>query len=127
MAIHDDYPGLTVEIIVDGKPLEECKDEEEEEVPKTTTRYIECRSGAEFGIRTTFKSPPFVSMSVLIRAHLDGELSAQNIAFDKRMVDTRIVNQTGSRWKDGTSWRQSNLAFSELELGKCYQAKLSTR
>jgi hypothetical protein len=57
MAIHDDYPGLTVEILVDGKPLAEYKDDEEEEVPKTTSRYGECRSGAEFAIRTTFTAP----------------------------------------------------------------------
>ncbi|KAI4652233.1 hypothetical protein J4E93_002432 [Alternaria ventricosa] len=41
MAIHADYPGLTVEIYVDGKPLEEYKNPEEEDVPKTTMRYVE--------------------------------------------------------------------------------------
>jgi hypothetical protein len=57
MAVHDDCPGLTAEILVGDEPLKEYKDAEEEETPKTTTRYIECRSGAEFVIRTSFESP----------------------------------------------------------------------
>ncbi|KAI4629252.1 uncharacterized protein J4E87_003514 [Alternaria ethzedia] len=57
MAIHADYPGLTVEIYVDGKPLEEYENEEEEDVPKTTTRYVECRSAALKSLGLIPRSP----------------------------------------------------------------------
>ncbi|KAI4932745.1 hypothetical protein J4E85_003145 [Alternaria conjuncta] len=55
MAIHADYPGLTVEIFVDGRPLEEYKNPEEKDVPKTTTQYVECRSAKEPLVTFQFK------------------------------------------------------------------------
>ncbi|KAI4655275.1 uncharacterized protein J4E79_008342 [Alternaria viburni] len=66
MAVHGDYPGLKVQIVVKGKPLDEYEHEEEEELPKTTTRYVECHSGAEFAIKTKFTSPfPRMDLSIV--------------------------------------------------------------
>ena len=48
MAIHKDRSGLTVEIVVGGKELEECEDEESVTGPNTIKTYVEAisQSGA---------------------------------------------------------------------------------
>ncbi|KAE8835145.1 hypothetical protein PTNB85_06478 [Pyrenophora teres f. teres] len=58
MAVHDDYPGITVQVIADGQPLKEYEPKDKEEPPKAITRYVESISGVEFAINTTF-TPPF--------------------------------------------------------------------
>ena len=52
MAILPAFPGLTVEILVNGVPLQEYDDEDEElESPNTIAEYIEARSGTQFSVR----------------------------------------------------------------------------
>jgi len=115
MAIHADYPGLTVEIYVDGKPLEEYKNPEEEDVPKTTTRHVECRSGAEFGIHTNFKAP-FTPMNMSIRAYLDGMDVSRRAVHKHEMLRTTYY-QRNTSWKDGTTMLASKFLFSDLSVG----------
>ena len=116
MAIHADYPGLTVEIYVDGKPLEEYKNPEEEDVPKTTTRYVECRSGAEFAIKTNFR-PPFAPMDITIGASLDGT-RVSNRAVHKQHIMKKTYNQSCTRWKEDGASYTSNFLFSDFAVGK---------
>ena len=117
MAIHADCPGLTVEIYVDGKPLEEYEHEEEEEnEPKTTTRYIECRSGAEFEIRTSFKSP-FIPMDIAIGSSLNGKLVHGIVVTKQNMLKTVAV-QSETNWGKRGSWRASKFRFSDLSIGR---------
>ncbi|KAI4960143.1 hypothetical protein J4E86_001763 [Alternaria arbusti] len=101
MAIHADYPGLTVEIYGDGKPLEEYKNLEEEDVPETTTRYVECRSGAEFAIRTKFTSP-FKPMDTSIVAYLDGTKVHSQVAQPPAML-TGVYDQSQHKWKENAA------------------------
>ncbi|KAI4696340.1 uncharacterized protein J4E88_000515 [Alternaria novae-zelandiae] len=114
MAIHTDYPGLTVEIYVDGKPLEEYEDSEEEDVPKTTTRYVECRSGAEFAIHTNFKAP-FTPMDTDLCVRLDGVIMSKFIVLKTEMF-MRPYDQSNTRWNDNGTWRASNFLFSDLSV-----------
>lgn len=115
MAIHADCPGLTVEIYVDGKPLEEYKNPEEKDVPKTATRYVECRSGAEFAIKTNFKAP-FTPVDTGIIAYLEGTKVHSQIAQPHEML-TRIYEQVETRWKEYGQWRASSFLFSDLSFG----------
>ncbi|KAI4666081.1 uncharacterized protein J4E78_003548 [Alternaria triticimaculans] len=115
MAVHADYPGLTVEIYVDGKPLKEYEHEEEEEnEPKITTRYIECRSGAEFEIRTSFKSP-FIPMDIAVGSSLNGKLVHGLVVTKKNMLKTVAV-QSETTWGERGSWRASKFRFSDLSI-----------
>ena len=115
MAIHADYPGLTVEIYVDGKPLEEYENSEEEDVPETTTRYVECRSGAEFAIHTNFNAP-FSPADIAVRCSVDGIRVNGKLAKKHQLFDrTYIQNET--HWKEGRKWRASRLLFSDLSIG----------
>jgi hypothetical protein len=115
MAVHDDCPGLTVEILVDGKPLEEYAYEEEDELPNTTTRYVECRSGTEFAINTNFKAP-FAPMEMSIRVYLDGAKMA-NLFARKHTMLGRTYTQSSTKWKESGEWRTSNFLFSDLRVG----------
>lgn len=86
MAIQDDTPGLEVVVCIDGKPLEEYDNDEEEEMKpgldpevmkyqaaRTVTKYIESVSDQGFVIQINL-GPPFkmdyacLSMDV----HIDG-------------------------------------------------------
>jgi hypothetical protein len=58
MAIHNNFPGLTVELVTDGSPLREYEIEEASPVPNTVMKYVEAEAGAEFAIRYSF-SPTF--------------------------------------------------------------------
>jgi len=115
MAVHADYPGLTVEIYVDGRPLKEYQHEEEEDTPKVATRYVECRSGAEFSIKTKFKAP-FKPMDTSIVAYLDGTRVHSQAAQPHEML-TRVYNQRQHEWKENGGWRASNFLFSSLDFG----------
>ncbi|RYN81352.1 hypothetical protein AA0120_g10047 [Alternaria tenuissima] len=114
MAIHNDYPGLTVQIICGGKPIEEhvYEEEEEEEESKTTTRYIESQSNAEFAIEATFR-PPFTPLDLTMHVHLDGVKVDGLIARKHRMLNRTYV-QSKTEWKEGQEWRASKFVLSDL-------------
>jgi hypothetical protein len=115
MAVHHDYPGLTVEILVDGKPLEEYENTDEEEQPKTITRYVECRSGAEFAITTKFRAP-FTPMDTQLRACLDVmKVDGKFVKKHGMLEGTHCQSKT--MWREGGSWLASNFVFSDLSIG----------
>lgn len=118
MAIHSDFPGVTVQVVVNDEPLEEYVNEEEEDPPKTLTRYIECQSGAEFAIKTSF-TENFDPTDMSLRAYLDGVMVSKWFVVKEDVTRPMGFVQASSRWKDGTKWYQSMFSFSELELGKC--------
>ncbi|KAF2849037.1 hypothetical protein T440DRAFT_534572 [Plenodomus tracheiphilus IPT5] len=45
------HPGIQAHVIVNGEPLVEFDDEDDEGVSNKVFKYIECQSGAEFAIR----------------------------------------------------------------------------
>lgn len=45
MAVLDNYPGLKVEVLVNGLPLQEYFDEDQEATPTTASNYVEATSG----------------------------------------------------------------------------------
>lgn len=118
MAIHNDYPGLTVQIICGGKPIEEhvYEEDEEREEPKTTIRYIECQSNTDFAIKTTFR-PSFAPLDLAIHVHLDGIKVNRLIVHKHQMLNETYV-QSATKWKEGQKWRASKFFFSGLNVGK---------
>ncbi|CAN9289328.1 unnamed protein product [Alternaria alternata] len=116
MAIHSDYPGLTVQIICGGKPIEEHVNEEDEErdEPKTTTRYVECQSNTEFAIKTTFR-PPFAPLDLAIHVHLDG-IKVNGLIVHKHQMLNETYVKSATKWKEGQKWRASKFVFSDLNV-----------
>ncbi|CAN9269677.1 unnamed protein product [Alternaria alternata] len=116
MAIHNDYPGLTVQIICGGKPIEEhvYEADEEREEPKTTTRYIESQSNAEFAIKTTFR-PPFAPLDLNVVVYLDG-IKVDGLIVHKHQMLNETYVQSATKWKEGQKWRASKFFFSDLNV-----------
>jgi hypothetical protein len=101
MAIQDHAPGLEVTVCVDGKPLEEYDNDEEEEMrqgldpevmkyqaARTVTKYIESVSDQEFIIQINL-APPFkmdcVSLSTSV--HIDGRKVASPLIMKSWNLD----------------------------------------
>ena len=116
MAVHDDYPGLTVQVVVNSEPLEEYKHDDEEELPKTTTCYIESKPGAEFAIKTSF-TPPFEACHILIGISLDG-IDVTGLG----VLERDIFHKSGhvgncTIWQKEDKWSKSGFCFSDLNIG----------
>jgi hypothetical protein len=63
MAIHPDYPGLTVEVVVDDLTLTEYIDDTEAPPTDTVVKYIEAVSGANFAIRFVVANSCFANVA----------------------------------------------------------------
>jgi hypothetical protein len=97
MAILESLPGLEVTVCMDGQPLEEYDDNEEEEVgetpvaqyqaAKTVSKYIESASEKEFSINITLGTAftmDFESLMAPIR--MDGKFVAGPVMLKKRYL-----------------------------------------
>ncbi|KAJ4319592.1 hypothetical protein N0V94_003825 [Neodidymelliopsis sp. IMI 364377] len=108
MAIHNNFPGLSVEIVTDGSPLREHDIEEASPTPNTVIKYVETEAGAEFAIRCSF-DPRFPNhKDVRFHALADGKFlrglvirkevlcsrAFYAIRYMKRVVDNEWVGQS---------------------------------
>ncbi|EDU47267.1 hypothetical protein PtrM4_088050 [Pyrenophora tritici-repentis] len=87
IAIQKDYPGVTVQVIANGRPLKEYEDEDEEGPSKSITRYVESTSGVEFAIKTTF-TPPFEESSEEEGKRLESSFCFSNLEIVEENHDT---------------------------------------
>jgi hypothetical protein len=56
MAVLKGARGIEVQVICDGRPLQEYNDPDVEEIPRVATRYVEAQTGKAFAIRLRFKN-----------------------------------------------------------------------
>ncbi|KAI4629254.1 uncharacterized protein J4E87_003516 [Alternaria ethzedia] len=115
MAIDPDHPGLEVTICVDGQPLPEYEDEDEDPAPKTTTKYIEARSDSHFSIVTEFK-PPFPT-----QYHVRSSLCIDGTGMDKALclredLFKKPFENTGIRRREGEQWVKQKFSFAKLNI-----------
>lgn len=111
MAVIDVLPGVEVTVDVDGNPLKEYEDRDEEEPEKTITRYVEAQSGKKFSIRVKCsKECKFKGDSITFRFYADGT-NADAIVLEKTSPD--YVCQGFE-----SHGRTSKFRFSTLETGK---------
>jgi hypothetical protein len=124
MAIHSEYPGLKAEIVIAGEALEEYDDDGEPQ-PKTTTKYIEARSGEHSGVRYTIPSSFFDNYGVKATIRIDGEDMHKSLFFHvkyKRCGVHNIFTSTSAAVVDGKT-KDQKFRFSELSRCKvCFLA-----
>lgn len=72
MAIHNDYPGLKVEIVVNGQALQEYEDKSDKANAKVVTRYVEARAGAAFSVVVSFEQPFQNNRGIAMHVLVDG-------------------------------------------------------
>lgn len=71
MAVLPHQPGVKVHVAINGSVMPEY-DDEEPEVPNTTTKYIEAISDAHFEVRFAFSYPFQTQHGVHVILYLDG-------------------------------------------------------
>jgi len=117
MAIIPDVPNVVVDIVVDGDPLPEYLDEDDDEAvtPNSTTKYVECVSGSRFGMRTDFVG--------LERQHLsDGDAIETAYYVDGQRVDGTVLYMPkklvhvhrAARYMEGGIWKEQEFSFADL-------------
>lgn len=123
MAIHPDFPGLKVEIVVQKKALQEHDDLDVCVDPMTTTRYLEAPSGAAFGMQYTFLEYFPVDRAVSMSMFVDGmRMQVLTSRAEKlRAVTTRLAHEHKTVL-DGV-WGAQKMHFSDLNTSK-YMADL---
>jgi len=117
MAIHPDYPGLTVSIEVAGQELVEYNDEEAPADSNTIVRYIEVRSGAEFVVRYTFAQPFPTKKDVRVSCKMDGTSVGRPLISRKGLFRATGYTFSGVRAKEGPGWVQRAFRFSDMNIG----------
>jgi len=102
MAIFDFLPGFEVTVNVDGEPLKEYNDNEDEIIPgevgkyqasKTVAKYIELVTGKGFTIKLSVGHP------YKMRDHLSFTIMADGVCIDRFLLLKQTYNIRGS-WKE---------------------------
>lgn len=119
MAIIPDVPHVSVDIVVDGRPLPEYLDEDDDDSisPTSTIRYVECVSGSHFQIRSDLTGMELKHLkrghAVTIDLYLDGKKvggSVKQFPLRNHAVSTR----SGVRYKEDGVWKERKFMFSNL-------------
>lgn len=137
MVILARVPGLEVEIVdCDHQPLnehesdenEQSQDAEEDLQTNETTRYIESKSGAKFGIRTTFSEAFGTEYGVRMEVRIDG-LAARKIILgpaDLHAHGGQYVCSYKHEYRNLKRYRR-DFQFADLEVGEYTLSSALTR
>lgn len=116
MAIHNNYPGLKVEIVVGGKALKEHEERKIMLRPNTVERYIEAEAGTEFAIKYSFDQSFSHDKDVSMTVFADGRIVKKPIHSETKL-SSGLSETIGEavRYFNGR-WQQQTLRFSELSI-----------
>jgi hypothetical protein len=118
MAVIKDIPGLKVEIIANGEPLQEYDDDEAENSATNVTRYIQVGSDRIFAIVVQFLDEYVATRGMRIEIRLDGvKVSATLLALNKLMREGGH-KFSGVSSKIGNRWNESKFTFMPFLIGK---------
>ena len=117
MAIIPNVPHVAVDILVDGKPLSEYLDEDDAKAvsSNSTTKYVECKSGSKFAIRTKIPGLEYrqVINSLEVVYYLDGKWVDSNVYNNPLMLDCVQV-QHAARYYENGNWKEREFMFADL-------------
>jgi hypothetical protein len=120
MAILRDQPGLKVEILVDGVPLQEYDYENEEIMPSVVTKYIEAKSGDNFTIRYTVLPQFHIKHALVVQSYLDGKSMVKRVFSEERIRKYASRTVTGVREAIAGKYYERKFCFSQLNTGQLY-------
>jgi hypothetical protein len=126
MAIHPDYPGLVADVVVNGRALDEHRDDESPD-PNTTSVYIEAKAGEYFAVRYTLPSTQFTTYSIKASVRLDGTHVRANV-YDRNIYSAGITQLfgTSSAYVGGRNMGQ-RFRFTALTTCKSFPTILRLR
>jgi hypothetical protein len=117
MAVLPECPGLRVEVLTQGRPLQEYDDDEEDLSPKVVTKYVEALSGAKFNVIAAFQPPFATQHDVMMRVIIDGKSMAKWHC-EREQFPNKVVECDGIRRERHGEWVKQNFCFAELDIGK---------
>lgn len=114
MAVHPDYPGLTVQVTINGQALLEHNGEDTSADPKVVTKYVEVYSGAEFAIEYAFTKPFPSDKDVATSVYVDGTKIGGYATRHSNLFrrEKRVID--GIKTILGGKWAKQCLRFSDL-------------
>jgi hypothetical protein len=110
---------VVVEIVVDGKPLPEYLDEDDDEAmsSNTITKYVECKSGSHFAIRTDIADPEHRYLrggnAIEVVYYLDDKYADSNVMRDPWVYSGVKLHST-ARYVEGATWKEREFTFADL-------------
>jgi len=114
MAVHPEYPGLTVQVMVNSKPLPEYQDPNAIDDPKDVTRYIKAQAGTEFEIVQVFLDGFAGSDDIRTRCYIDGQMMRKPISTGASRKSVPRQKIAGVKEKKGNSWYWRPFQFQKL-------------
>ena len=116
MGVHSAYPGLTVEVHVNGKPVQEYEREGIASEECTVTRYIEATTAAK--IQVVIHIPAgLLPKDVSINANFD-EPKRRHGRYSHASEQSRTEVIETVYEKIGKYWYYSDITFAELSISK---------
>jgi hypothetical protein len=119
MAIIPQLSRVVVDIVVDGKPLSEYLDEDDDEAisSNSITKYVECKSGSHFAIRTNVSGREHHYLQggngVEIIYYLDDKYADSNVMRDPWVYNGFKLHST-ARYVEGATWKERKFTFADL-------------
>jgi hypothetical protein len=118
MAIIDDHPGLSVEILIDKQALREYRDATAEDPPNAITKYAEVHTNNAFEVKTSFLENSAATYGVHVEVRLDGNKVSSYLVRLKDLKKEGGHLTSGVKSKIGNRWHKSDLVFSAFAVGE---------
>jgi hypothetical protein len=118
MAVIDEVPGIEVGIVVNGQHLQEHQDRDAEISPKTTERYVEAQSGAEYEIHYSFKEPFPGDRTVSMIVTVDGKDMDEPMIRPFELFDPKGHASQGHLSRQGMQTVVQKYSFAKLAISE---------
>ena len=126
MAITKAYSKLKVQVFVEGAPLEEYADDDDETSDVQVTRYIEAASGDNFEIRYSFAPVFNIRHDIRLDLRIDGQAVDSAVFSPTSPVRLGYVQiMKGAREFEDGQYFLRKFCFSQLETGTSFNPKLA--
>ena len=137
MAVLNFVPGITAQVLINGKPAAEIRDPDPTAVQpldpnavqhqplRTVSNYIESETGQEFSVKCTVKCPPYKMDSsklcffVYVDGHLGWILICERAPFDRQGQTEWRMRPVASRRERVKDARSMAFSLPRLRLVRC--------
>jgi hypothetical protein len=116
MALLDDVPGVEVQIVVQDQVLHEYQDRSAQVSAKTTERYVEAQSHAEFQIRYAFSKPFPADRPVSMIVTIDGKDVDEPLIRPFELFEPQGHFSHGPISSIGSRWMVQKYCFSPIDI-----------
>jgi hypothetical protein len=118
MAVLSDVPGLQVQILVQGKALNEYRDRDAKTSGRTVERYVEAQSGMQFEIRYIFEESFPVDRPLSMIVTIDGKAVDEPLIRPHEILDPNGHISYGSILKSDSGCEVRKYQFLSIDISK---------